>query len=476
MKVAKRILAIIFVITILVTIATASIVSSSAQGSGTGLAAWALNAYYSGWSYVYGGCTPGAVDCSGLIYSYTYNERCGDDQLYASSCTGSVSSGIPNIHGLGLWQPGHVGVYVGNSMAVDARGDQYGVVYESAYAHNWYTWFKVNGVSYPYEGWEEFQGDYYYYEDGEYLTNTSRTFNGETYYFSSSGASSSSPSDNESYSDNSSSESSSSSSLKLGSNGSKVKELQERLAELGYYDGSIDGDFGTGTEKAFMLFQEACGLEVDGIAGSDAEYLFSVSAPAYNDVLLTGASNDEEEVEEIEEEKVSPTYKKGDFDEEIIKIQEQLTKLGYFTGDADGSFGTTTENAILAFQKANGLEETGIADEKTIELLFSEDAKTKETEKVEETKAAETIVKPVVPAKQEVATEVELETNKLSAKALANIADKIQFTPDKNGNNFEFLYWLILMIGILIIAFITLYIIERRKMSVKRKESIKNFK
>ena len=41
-----------------------------AKGTGAGLAEWALNAYNSGWSYVYGGSTPGAVDCSGLIYSY----------------------------------------------------------------------------------------------------------------------------------------------------------------------------------------------------------------------------------------------------------------------------------------------------------------------------------------------------------------------------------------------------------------------
>ena len=44
--------------------------SAGAKGTGAGLAEWALNAYNSGWSYVYGGSTPGAVDCSGLIYSY----------------------------------------------------------------------------------------------------------------------------------------------------------------------------------------------------------------------------------------------------------------------------------------------------------------------------------------------------------------------------------------------------------------------
>ena len=109
--------------------------SAGAKGTGAGLAEWALNAYNSGWSYVYGGSTPGAVDCSGLIYSYAGGERCGNPQLETATETGSVSAGIPNVHGLGLWRPGHVGVYVGNGMEVDARGDEYGVCYEAIGGH-----------------------------------------------------------------------------------------------------------------------------------------------------------------------------------------------------------------------------------------------------------------------------------------------------------------------------------------------------
>lgn len=65
--------------------------SAGAKGTGAGLAEWALNAYNSGWSYVYGGSTPGAVDCSGLIYSYAGGERCGNPQLETATETGSVS-------------------------------------------------------------------------------------------------------------------------------------------------------------------------------------------------------------------------------------------------------------------------------------------------------------------------------------------------------------------------------------------------
>ena len=139
--------------------------SAGASGTGAGLAEWALNAYYEGWSYVYGGSTPGAVDCSGLIYSYCGGERCGDPQLNTATARGSVSSGIPNVHGLGLWRPGHVGVYVGDGMEVDARGDAYDMCYESVYGSysGWTYWFKLAAVSYPTNGWEKFSGDYYYY-------------------------------------------------------------------------------------------------------------------------------------------------------------------------------------------------------------------------------------------------------------------------------------------------------------------------
>ena len=47
-----------------------------------------------------------------------------------------------------------------------------------------------------------------------------------------------------------------------------MSSLQSRLAELGYYTGAIDGDFGPGTEAAVKAFQAQNGLTPDGIAGA----------------------------------------------------------------------------------------------------------------------------------------------------------------------------------------------------------------
>ncbi len=52
-----------------------------------------------------------------------------------------------------------------------------------------------------------------------------------------------------------------------GDQGDAVKALQQRLKDLGYYGGVVDGDFGGGTEEAVRLFQSQNGLTVDGVCG-----------------------------------------------------------------------------------------------------------------------------------------------------------------------------------------------------------------
>ncbi len=360
--------------------------SASASGTGAGLAEYALNAYYSHWSYVYGGSTPGAVDCSGLIYSYCGGERCGDPQLNTATQTGSVSAGVPRVHGLGLWRPGHVGVYIGDGMEVDARGDEYGVCYESIYSSymGWTYWFKLAAVSYPDTGWEEFNGDYYYYEDGQYIVETSRTIDGTTYYFDSTGKSSQTPSDTSSSESSSGSDNSSKESKPTtwqnGSTGEEVTKIQNRLIELGFYTGEADGNFGDETEQAYRDFQQAAGVTVDGIAGSDREILYSDDAPhapKQEDTTEPVSEQSESKADENakdNEKSEADVYQNGDENEKVSEIQAQLAALGYFEIDPTGFFGDYTTQCVKDFQLANELEVTGIVDKVTYELLFSDKA------------------------------------------------------------------------------------------------------
>ncbi|GIP14615.1 spore cortex-lytic enzyme [Paenibacillus montaniterrae] len=56
--------------------------------------------------------------------------------------------------------------------------------------------------------------------------------------------------------------------LRVGSTGSDVSELQGRLKFLGYYNGDIDGVFGSRTKNAVTWFQWEFGLTSDGVVGS----------------------------------------------------------------------------------------------------------------------------------------------------------------------------------------------------------------
>jgi hypothetical protein len=55
--------------------------------------------------------------------------------------------------------------------------------------------------------------------------------------------------------------------LKIGSSGASVRNLQEKLQSAGFSPGGVDGDFGARTDRAVRAFQRAKGLEVDGKVG-----------------------------------------------------------------------------------------------------------------------------------------------------------------------------------------------------------------
>lgn len=278
-KAGKAVISLLLAIAIIFSIfAVGSISAFAATSTGVGLSSYCLNAYYEQWDYVWGGSTPGAVDCSGLIYSYNGVGGIRTDMLSSSSEWGYVSNGIPRIHGLGLHMPGHVGVYVGNGLEVDARSSYYDMCYGSVKDLRWVEWFKIYGVSYPTTGWVLYNGDSYYYENGQYVVNTSRTLEGVKYTFGSNGVSNiappsgaynqtdySSPSNGGSSSNGGSKEDDGI--LRLGDKGDEVKKLQKALAKAGYYDDEVTGNFGQYTDSCVKAFQKDMGLLVDGEVG-----------------------------------------------------------------------------------------------------------------------------------------------------------------------------------------------------------------
>ena len=112
------------------------------------LVKWAYRAYYEDWEYVYGGCEEGYVDCSGLIKSKVEVCARGTEELLAESPLSGPIETIPDIPGLGVYTFGHVGIYVGDGMVIDARTENSGIGYDTVEYETWTNWFEIKGVDY----------------------------------------------------------------------------------------------------------------------------------------------------------------------------------------------------------------------------------------------------------------------------------------------------------------------------------------
>ncbi|HYE12773.1 MAG TPA: peptidoglycan-binding protein, partial [Patescibacteria group bacterium] len=133
--------------------------------------------------------------------------------------------------------------------------------------------------------------------------------------------------------------------LQNGSKGMEVKKLQQQLKSLGYFKGEITGYFGSVTEVAVKSFQKKSGISVDGIVGS------STYKKVFEQSKLIAMQTEREK---------------------IIKIQQNLIKLGLYNGKADGINGSGTTAAIKQFQAANQLEASGSLDAATEKAILSD--------------------------------------------------------------------------------------------------------
>lgn len=67
--------------------------------------------------------------------------------------------------------------------------------------------------------------------------------------------------------------------------------------------------------------------------------------------------------------KIERVLRRGMMGPDVVVLQLKLVELGYYQERAKGSFGKDTEAALRAFQRDNRLPETGVTDEKTMNLL-----------------------------------------------------------------------------------------------------------
>ena len=140
-----------------------------------------------------------------------------------------------------------------------------------------------------------------------------------------------------------------SSTLKNGTSGTEVKELQTMLNELMACNLTVDGKFGSGTESCVKKYQEKKSLSVDGKVG-----------PATCSKLNTDYSNSQKE-ETIVEGSLSctSTLKNGSSGTEVKTLQTALNKIMGCGLTVDGKFGSGTESCVLKYQEKKGLSVDG---------------------------------------------------------------------------------------------------------------------
>ena len=164
--------------------------------------------------------------------------------------------------------------------------------------------------------------------------------------------------------------------LRPGMSGDDVKSVQSRLKALGYYTGTVDGNYGTGTMAAVASFQLRNNLSADGVAGKrtykklySSDALSAISTPT--STPTTGVTR--------------PTrlLYSGCAGDDVKSVQQRLKDLGYLTDKVDGKYGANTVAAMRAFQLRNGLTGSGNGDTATYTILYSVNAITAEGKQVD---------------------------------------------------------------------------------------------
>ena len=187
--------------------------------------------------------------------------------------------------------------------------------------------------------------------------------------------------------------------LQYGDENDNVKIYQEKLKELGYYEGSVSGYFNSQFREAVKLFQSKNGLIADGSIGEKTSKAILSSNEEYH----------------------SKSYSICDSGSTVSEIQDKLKELGYMNSST-GYYGEKTEAAVKKFQSTNGLKADGKVNEKTLKLLL--EGNPKRAPEKEETKT-EIKTETKTEEKSETKTETKTET-KSETKTEAKTEEKTE--------------------------------------------------
>lgn len=196
----------------------------------------------------------------------------------------------------------HIGLYVGNDTVIEAKGTMYGVV--TSRVDHWDEWGELAGVSYGNEA-------------EEVKTNMDT--------------------------------------VRKGSSGEAVKQLQDTLNELGYKL-EADGKFGTMTLGAVVTFQTAHELDPDGVVGEKTwnalkTALEEAAMPTMGDEVSGEATNPDQH-------NASGLLEDDDEPEELAQLRAENKLLKTRLSAVDGVLADIEENLErLKYALQRGMEE-----------------------------------------------------------------------------------------------------------------------
>ena len=146
--------------------------------------------------------------------------------------------------------------------------------------------------------------------------------------------------------------------LKNGSKGEAVEELQRFLnAELNL-GLIIDGSLGPKTIAVIKKWQKDNGLVADGLIGAKTKEMMNASVTTTTTTTAPTTTTSGTVL-------FTSALRQGSRGNEVTRLQEFLRDQGFFTAVANGNFGPVTKAALQAFQEANGLTADGALGPKT---------------------------------------------------------------------------------------------------------------
>lgn len=159
--------------------------------------------------------------------------------------------------------------------------------------------------------------------------------------------------------------------LRRGARGAAVQTLQASLNAVLNARLAVDGQFGPGVENAVKAFQRLKGLPQTGaVDQATADALDAAAVAAAGGGLPAGATQPGGGVARPKD-GYYQTLILGDSGPKVTALQNALNQFAGATLKVTGLFDAPTQIAVRAFQKAQGLEGTGIADDPVFTRLHA---------------------------------------------------------------------------------------------------------